>query len=89
MELKWEKRDKHTLALTGVLKGKDRTLGWVLPKRWNFNSGAIDWCEVGIAGMLHKGVLPCEKEVYTSLRPAMRALKETVTILLIGRDYGA
>ena len=87
MELKWEKRDKHTIALTGVLKGKDRTLGWVMPKRRNFNSEAVDWCEVGIAGMLHKGVMPCEGTKFITVRQAMRALKETVTVLLIGRGH--
>ena len=88
MELEWEKRDKYTVALTGVLKGKDRTLGWVMPKRWDFTSEAVDWYEVGIAGVLHKGALPCEEVRYVTLRQAMRALRETVVVLLIGREYG-
>ena len=93
MELKWEKRDKytsdkHAIALTGVLKGKDRTLGWVMPRGWGFSSGAADGYEIGIAGMLHKDAMPCEEVRYVTLRQAMRTLKETVTILLIGRGYG-
>ena len=89
MNLKWEKRSMNTIALTGVLKGKDRTLGWIMPKRWRFSHEEdTGWIEVGIAGILHANTLPCEEVRYYSLRSAMRALKETVTVLLIGRSYG-
>ncbi|CAB4123514.1 hypothetical protein UFOVP48_17 [uncultured Caudovirales phage] len=86
MKLKWEKRGKGTIALIGVLKGQGRTFGWVMPKGWRFSSeGDTGWIEVGIAGLLHTGIMPCEEARYYSLRAAMRALKETVVVLLIGR----
>lgn len=89
MKLEWVKRSNDTLALTGTLKGKEYTFGWLMPKRWSFNeTGYVaDWYEVGIAGMLHKGVMPCEDERYVTVRQAMRALHETVTVLLIGRGH--
>jgi hypothetical protein len=93
MELKWEKRSEGTIALVGMYKGKERTLGWVMPKLipkpWMVHDDeTVEWHEVGIAGTLYGGVLPCEEVQYVTLRKAMRALKETVTVLLIGRSYG-
>ena len=44
--------------------------------------------EVHIAHSLAKDMMPCENVRYVTLRQAMRALKETVVILLIGREYG-
>jgi len=37
---------------------------------------------------LSPDLMDCEELEYVSLRKAMRALKETVTVLLIGRAYG-
>ena len=45
--------------------------------------------EVHIVYSLAGDMLPCENAEYVTLRQAMRALKETVTVLLIGRGYGA
>jgi len=44
--------------------------------------------EVNISKMLHEEPMDCELQRFVSLRKAMRALKETVTVLLIGRSYG-
>jgi hypothetical protein len=43
---------------------------------------------VHIAQALSGEKLDCEHAEYVTLRKAMRALKETVTVLLIGRSYG-
>ena len=43
--------------------------------------------EVRIHSAIAKDRMPCEEQNFVTLRPAMRALKETVTILLIGREY--
>ena len=32
--------------------------------------------------------LPCEEAEYATLREAMRALKGTISVILIGRGYG-
>lgn len=44
--------------------------------------------KVEVSGHLSQGIMPCEKQEFVTLRKAMRALKETVTVLLIGRGYG-
>lgn len=44
--------------------------------------------EVNVSVFLHEGHMHCEEVDYVSLRKAMRALKETVTVLLIGEAYG-
>ena len=84
MELKWEQRSEGPITLTVVFKGKEETLGWVLRRKVVH----IDWYEVGIAGHVQADVMPCEDARYVTLRKAMRALKETVTVLLIGRGHG-
>ena len=43
---------------------------------------------VHIAQALSEEKLDCEHAEYVTLRQAMRALKTTVTVLLIGREYG-
>ena len=90
MDLKWEKRSHDTIALTGMFEDGITTLGWVMPKYANryVGHGQEKWLEVGIAGSLNLGTMPCEEQRFVTLRPAMRALKETVTVLLIGRGYG-
>ena len=42
---------------------------------------------VHIAQTLTVDMMPCEKENFVTLRQAMRAMRETVTVLLIGRAY--
>ena len=42
---------------------------------------------VHIAYNLSNAMMPCENAEYVTLRPAMRALRETVVVLLIGRGY--
>ena len=44
--------------------------------------------KVEVSALLRQRLMPCEKKEYVTLRKAMRALKETVTVLLIGRGYG-
>lgn len=43
---------------------------------------------VWIATKLTRASMPCEEEDYVSLRKAMRALRTTVIVLLIGRKHG-
>jgi hypothetical protein len=84
MEFRWERRSESTLILLGPLKGQEEILGWVIPKGWDGGS----WVEASIAGKLTRDVMPCEEQEYPTLRQAMRALKATVIVLLIGRAYG-
>lgn len=58
-----------------------RLVGWV--------DGDVHPYEVHIAHSLSNDMMPCENAEYVTLRQAMRALKATVVILLIGREYGA
>lgn len=44
--------------------------------------------EVRISSAIAKDLMPCEEQNFVTLREAMRALKETVTVVLIGRGYG-
>jgi hypothetical protein len=44
--------------------------------------------KVEVSALLRQRLMPCEKQEFVTLRKAMRALKETVTVLLIGRGYG-
>ena len=41
-----------------------------------------------VAGTLERTRLPCEEAEYATLREAMRALKGTVSVILIGRAHG-
>ena len=43
--------------------------------------------EVNVSVLLHEEPMDCEMQRFVSLRKAMRALKETVTVLLIGKAY--
>jgi len=43
--------------------------------------------EVRISSAIAKDLMPCEEQNFVTLREAMRALKATVTVLLIGREY--
>ena len=56
-----------------------RLVGWI--------DGDNHPYEVHITYNLSNDMMPCEKTKFVTLRPAMRALRETVTILLIGRAY--
>jgi hypothetical protein len=44
--------------------------------------------EIWISPRFSEANMPCEETKYASLRDAMRALKETATVLVIGRGYG-
>mgnify|MGYP003653951786 CR=1 FL=1 len=57
-----------------------RLAGWV--------DGEVRPYEVHISYSLASDMMPCENAEYVTLREAMRALKETVVVLLIGREYG-
>ena len=76
MELEW--RRGH---------GKDLDL-WANGKFIAWIDGVARPYEVHIVHSLAGDVMPCEGVKYVTLRQAMRTLKETVVILLIGRDYG-
>jgi len=41
--------------------------------------------KVEVSALLRQRLMPCEKQEFVTLRKAMRALKKTVTVLLIGR----
>jgi len=60
--------------------------GWIGPQTDydGKTSGYRAWISTNLA----RDSMPCEEVEYVSLRKAMRALKETVTVLLIGRGYG-
>ena len=60
--------------------------GWVEPQI-DYDGNTLGY-HVWIATNLTQSVMPCEEQDYVSLRKAMRALKETVTVLLIGEAYG-
>ena len=77
MELKWR-----------AGPGKDLDL-WANGKFIAWVDGVARPYEVRITYTLAGDMMPCEEAKYVTLRQAMRALKETVTILLIGREYGA
>ena len=76
MELKWRKNDAFNVDLFN----DGRLAGWV--------DSEVHPYEVHIAYSLANDMMPCEEVKYVTLRQAMRALKETVVILLIGRGYG-
>lgn len=76
MRLKWKQGGGDDVDLFN----DGRIVGWV--------DGDNHPYEVHIIYSLAGDMLPCEKVKYVTLRQAMRALKETVTVLLIGRGYG-
>jgi len=77
MELKWVQGGGDDVDLLN----DGRLAGWV--------DGDDHPYEVHIAYSLSGDMMPCEETEFVTLRQAMRALKETVTVLLIGREYGA
>ena len=80
MELEWVK-DPTSSDIDLYADGE--FVGWV---EGDYLSGY----GVHIVRSLADGVVPdCVERDYVSLRKAMRALEETVTVLLIGRGYGA
>ena len=81
MELKWSRSaldsDKRELRLYN----HHRVVGWVRLKETGFYR-----CH--LSAHLGREVLFCETQEYVTLREAMRALKSTVTVILIGEIYG-
>ena len=75
MDLKWEKDAGHGVDLYE----NGRCVGWI--------DCSIYPYEVHIPVRVTSYTMPCEETKYVTLRKAMRALKETVTVLLIGRGY--
>ena len=75
MELEW----KHSVGNDVDLFNDGRLVGWVDGDNLPY--------EVHIAYALAGDMMPCETAKYVTLRPAMRALRETVVVLLIGRGY--
>ena len=67
--------------------GRDLDL-WANGKFIAWIDGVARPYEVHIIYTLAGDVMPCEGVKYVTLRQAMRSLKETVVILLIGREYG-
>ena len=76
MRLKWVQGGGDDVDLFN----DGRLVGWI--------DGDDRPYEVHIVHSLANDMMPCENAEYVTLRQAMRALKETVTVLLIGRDYG-
>lgn len=77
MRLKWKQGGGDDVDLFN----DGRLVGWI--------DGDDHPYEVNISYSLSGDMMPCEEVKYVTLRQAMRALKETVTVLLIGRGYGA
>jgi len=81
MEFSWGRDYKDDICLyVNDIKGIIDELGWVIR--------VGDRYEVTIGFELSPDRMPCEREGYPTLRHAMRALKTTVTVLLIGGHYG-
>jgi hypothetical protein len=80
MELKWT-RDKDNDDINLHYLDKDRLVGWIR----RFSDGQYN---VSVSSALGLEVWSCEEQKFVTLRQAMRALKETVTVLLVGRSYG-
>jgi len=60
---------------------RDKQLaGWVRYREGHY--------EAKVASTIAPELMPCENAKYVTLREAMRALKGTVAVILIGRDYG-
>ena len=88
MKFKWtfnERKDLIELSPVGP-DLKLYSYGWIEPQ--TDYDGKTSGYRVWISTNLARDPMPCEKQEYPTLRQAMRALKETVTILLIGRAYG-
>ena len=76
MELRWGRGGGRDVDLFN----DGRLAGWV--------DGDVHPYEVHISYSVSGDMMPCENAKYVTLRQAMRSLKETVVILLIGREYG-
>ena len=77
MELEW----KHSVGNDVDLFNDGKFVAWV--------DGDVRPYRVQITYTLAGDMMPCENAEYVTLRQAMRALRETVTILLIGESYGS
>ena len=73
MQLKWTRGDCGDIDLLNCGK----LAGWV--------QGREGYYDVCVSVNLAVELMPCEDRTFVTLRPAMRALKETVVVLLIGR----
>ena len=78
MELRWKKAPDYPDL---DLFDGDEFVGWI-------EARAQGLYAVQVVGTLSNTTMPCEEEYFVSLRKAMRALKDTVTVLLIGRKHG-
>ena len=93
MELRWERwsRGSSELELKLVTPGEAYPHGYieVFEHERIENGKTTTWLvyNIRLRHTLTTDMLDCEFVDYVSLRKAMRALKETVTVLLIGRSY--
>ena len=89
MELKW-RWDKTGTELE--LHNRFGRLGYIeaFEKEYHYKTEHTKRVvyNVQISSHLSIETMDCEKQEYVTLRKAMRALKETVTVLIIGRSYG-
>jgi len=76
MELSWAKCASGDIDLYNGPK----VTGWIEHRAGGRYS-------VHIKFYLSEDEMPCEETAYATLREAMRALKSTVTVLMIGRGY--
>ena len=90
MRFNWTWNESRTLMqLRPALPDKDvHAYGWVEVLGKGYDGTGITRYHVWISTNLTKASMPCEEEEYVSLRKAMRALRTTVIVLLIGRKYG-
>ena len=75
MRLKWKRGGGRDVDLFN----DGRLAGWVARDDHPY--------EVNLSYSLSGDMMPCENAKYVTLRQAMRALRETVVVLLIGRGY--
>jgi hypothetical protein len=91
MELKW-KWDDSGQEIYLVTPGINRRHGYIEPvgETSYVNGEHTERTVYNVHILIHLSadLMDCEEVEYVSLRKAMRALKETVTVLLIGRSYG-
>jgi hypothetical protein len=91
MELKW-RWDASGAELNLVTPGRGYRHGYIevfeTESVYNYEFKKKHTYTVHVLVNLSAEMMHCEEVEYVSLRKAMRALKETVTVLLIGRGYG-
>jgi hypothetical protein len=90
MELKW-RWDPSGAELELITPGRGYRHGYIevfeTESVYNYEFTKKTTYAVHILINLSVELMPCEDVEFVSLRQAMRALKETVTVLLIGKAY--